>query len=182
MICPGDEFYNQARRIWNGRIDKYPALIVYCADLTDILVTLEFARHQHMAIAVRSGGHSMIGHSVCNGQLVLDLSRLKGVWVDPVKGIAQAQAGLTLKEFVHGTQAFGLATTTGTVSGTGIGGLTLGGGSGWLMGKYGLTIDSLLSADLITADGQVLTASANENSDSWRTSDRTLEEAWFASG
>ena len=165
MICPGDVYYDQARRVWNGRIDRYPALIVRCADITDVLNAIEFARQQGLDVTVRSGGHSMVGLAVSNGGLVIDLSGMKGMWVDPVRRIAQVQAGLTLGEFVGETQAFGLATTTGTVSGTGVGGLTLGGGIGWLMGKYGLTIDSLLSADLVTADGRVLTASANENED-----------------
>jgi FAD/FMN-containing dehydrogenase len=165
VIGPGDEHYHEARRVWNGRIDKYPSMIVRCVDITDVLTTIEFARRWDMAVAVRSGGHSMVGYSVTDGGIVIDLSPMKGMWVDPVKGIAQAQAGLTLGEFVRQAQAFGLATTTGTVSGTGIGGLTLGGGIGWLMGKYGMTIDNLLSADLVTADGQVLTASATEYPD-----------------
>lgn len=165
VIRPEDEHYDQARRIWNGHIDKYPALIVRCADLTDVLTAVEFARHHDLAVAVRSGGHSIIGLSMCDGGLVIDLSRMKGIWIDPVKRIAQVQPGLTLGEFVLHTQAFGLATTTGTVSGTGVGGLTPGGGIGWLMGKYGLTIDNLLSADLVIADGQVLTANANKHPD-----------------
>jgi FAD/FMN-containing dehydrogenase len=112
VISPGDEHYHQARRVWNGRIDKYPALIVRCVNITDVLAAIEFARRHDMAVAVRSGGHSMVGHSVCNGGLVIDLSLMKGLWIDPVKGIAQAQAGLTLGEFVRETQVFGLATTT----------------------------------------------------------------------
>jgi FAD binding domain/Berberine and berberine like len=165
VISPGDEQYHEARRVWNGRIDKYPSLIVRCVDITDVLTAIEFARHWDMAVAVRSGGHSMVGHSVSDGSIVIDISRMKGMWIDPVKRIAQVQAGLTLGEFVHQSQAVGLATTTGTVAGTGMGGLTLGGGIGWLMGKYGMTIDNLLSADLVTAGGQVLTASATENPD-----------------
>src|SRR6266700_2963935 len=163
VICPRDEHYDPARRVWNGRIDRYPALIVRCADLTDVLASLEFARREDLA--VRSGGHSMVGHSVCDGGLVIDLSHMQGIWVDPVRRITHAQAGITLGEFVRALQAFGLATTTGTVAGTGIGGLTLGGGIGWLMGTYGLTIDNLLSVDLVTAGGQVLTASAVEHPD-----------------
>ena len=165
VISPGEEHYHEARRVWNGRIDRYPSLIVRCVDITDVLTTIEFARRWDVAVAVRSGGHSMVGYSVTDGGIVIDLSPMKGMWVDPVKRIAQAQAGLTLGEFVRQTQAIGLATTTGTVSGTGIGGLTLGGGIGWLMGKYGMTIDNLLSADLVTAEGQVLTASATEYPD-----------------
>ncbi|HEX6556488.1 MAG TPA: FAD-binding oxidoreductase [Ktedonobacteraceae bacterium] len=165
VISPDDTYYDQARRVWNGRIDKYPALIVRCADITDVLNALEFARLQGLDVTVRSGGHSMAGLAVSDDGLVIDLSRTKSIWIDPVRRSAQVQAGLTLGEFVRQAQALGLATTTGTVWGTGVGGLTLGGGIGWLMGKYGLTIDNLLSADLVTADGQVLTASANVNPD-----------------
>ncbi len=165
VISPGDEHYHEARRVWNGRIDKYPSMIVRCVDITDVLTTIEFARRWDIAVAVRSGGHSMVGYSVSDGGIVIDLSPMKGMWVDPVKGIAQVQAGLTLGEFVRQAQAFGLATTTGTVSGTGIGGLTLGGGIGWLMGKYGMTIDNLVSAEVITADGKKRRASENENAD-----------------
>lgn len=164
-IFPDDERYNRSRRVWNGRIDRYPALIVYCTNADDILNAIDFARNTDLSITVRGGGHSMVGLSVSNGAVVIDLSHMKGITINPLTGIARVQAGLTLGEFVHETQVYGLATTTGTVSGTGIGGLTLGGGIGWLMGKYGLTIDSLLSADLVTADGQVLTASAIEHPD-----------------
>jgi FAD/FMN-containing dehydrogenase len=165
VICPGDARYERSRRVWNGRINRYPALIVYCADPDDVLITIDFARRVGLPIAVRGGGHSMVGLSVGNGALVIDLSRLKGIEIDPGTGIARVQAGLTLGEFVRETQVYGRATTTGTVSGTGLGGLTLGGGIGWLMGKYGLTVDSLLSVDLVTADGQVLTANATEHPD-----------------
>ncbi len=165
VICPGDARYEQSRRVWNGRIDRYPALIVYCADPDDVLTTIDFARSVGLPIAVRGGGHSMVGLSVWNGALVIDLSRMKGIQLEPLTGIARVQAGLTLGEFVQETQVYGLATTTGTVSGTGLGGLTLGGGIGWLMGKYGLTIDSLLSVDLVTSDGQRLSANATEHPD-----------------
>lgn len=165
VIFPGDERYDGSRRVWNGRIDRYPALLVYCTNADDILNAIDFARNTDLPITVRGGGHSMVGLSVSNGAVVIDLSRMKGIAINPLTGIARVQAGLTLGEFVHETQMYGLATTTGTVSGTGIGGLTLGGGIGWLMGKYGLTIDSLLSADLVTADVQVLTASAIEHPD-----------------
>jgi FAD/FMN-containing dehydrogenase len=165
VIFPYDERYDRSRQVWNGRIDRYPALIVYCTDANDVLNAIDFARRANLPITVRGGGHSMVGLSVCNGGVVIDLSRMKGITVDPLTCTACVQAGLTLAEFVHETQVYGLATTTGTVSGTGIGGLTLGGGIGWLMGKYGLTIDSLLSGDLVTADGQMLTASATEHPD-----------------
>ncbi len=163
VILPQDERYDEARRVWNGRVDKYPFVIVRCLDVTDVLIAIEFAHSWSIPIAVRSGGHSMIGYSVTDGGIVIDLSQMKGLWVDPARRVTQVQSGLTLGEFVRQTQAYGLATTTGTVSGTGVGGLTLGGGIGWLMGKYGMTIDNLLSADLVTAGGQVLTTSATEH-------------------
>jgi FAD/FMN-containing dehydrogenase len=165
LISPGDESYDHARMVWNGMIDRYPALIVRCADLIDILNAIQFARSQDLPVSVRGGGHSALGNAVSNGGIVIDLSGMKALWIDPIKRIAHAQPGLTLGEFINGTQAFGLATTTGNVSGTGLSGLTLGGGLGWLMGKNGLTIDNLLSVDLVTADGQVLTASATEHPD-----------------
>ncbi|HYX51427.1 MAG TPA: FAD-dependent oxidoreductase, partial [Ktedonobacteraceae bacterium] len=165
IILQHDELYDEARRVWNGRIDKYPFMIVRCLDVTDVLAAIEFAYDWNMPVAVRSGGHSMVGYSVSDGGIVIDLSHMKDMWVDPIKRVAQVQTGLTLGEFVRQTQAYGLVTTTGTVSGTGVGGLTLGGGIGWLMGKYGMTIDNLLSADLITADGRALTASATKNPD-----------------
>jgi len=165
LICPYDHGYDAARRVWNGMIDKYPAAIVRCADVVDVVTAVRFARDHHLLVAVRSGGHSVSGSSVCDGGIVIDLSRMKGIWVDPAKQTAWAQAGLRLREFVQATQAYGLATTTGTVGGTGLAGLTLGGGLGWFMGKYGLTIDNLLSVDLVTADGRVLRASASEHPD-----------------
>jgi hypothetical protein len=165
LISPNDRHYDRARRVWNGRIDKRPAFIVRCAGLMDVLMTVCFAQEQNLPVAIRSGGHSMVGYSVCDGGIVIDLSDMKSLWIDPSKRLAHAQAGLTLGEFISQTQRYSLATTTGTVAGTGLGGLTLGGGLGWLMGKYGLTIDNLLSADLVTADGRVLTASASEYPD-----------------
>jgi len=165
LICMGDDDYNDARRVWNGMIDKYPAAIVRCADEVDVVTAVEFARDQHLLVAVRSGGHSLSGSSVCDGGMVIDLSCMKGIRIDPAKRTAWAQAGLRLREFVQATQAYGLATTTGTVGGTGLAGLTLGGGLGWFMGKYGLTIDNLLAVDLVTADGRVLRASADEHPD-----------------
>src|SRR5215831_15806485 len=163
VIRPGDAGYERARRVWNGRMNRYPALIVYCADPEDVRTAIDFARSVGLPITVRGGSHSMVGFSVSNGGLVIDISRLKGMQIDPRTGIARVQAGLTLGEFVQATQVYGLATTTGTVAGTGMGGLTLGGGIGWLMGTYGLTVDSLLSVALVTADGQRLSASASEH-------------------
>ncbi|TME12536.1 MAG: FAD-binding oxidoreductase [Chloroflexi bacterium] len=165
LLCPNESGYDAARKVWNGMIDKYPALIIRCVDVVDVVTTVQFARDHHLSVSVRSGGHSVSGSSVCDGGMVIDLSRMKGIWVDPAKQTAWAGAGLRLGEFVQATQAYGLATTTGTVGGTGLAGLTLGGGLGWFMGKYGLTIDNLLSVDLVTADGRVLRASASEHPD-----------------
>src|SRR5438270_3160798 len=165
VLDPGSDGYSSARRVWNGLIDRYPALIVRCTDNTDVMRAVEFARSQHLAVAVRGGGHSSPGYSVCDDGMVIDLSQMKGISIDPVQGRARTQAGLRLFEFVSGTQALGLATTAGTVGGTGLSGLTLGGGLGWFMGKYGLTIDNLLSVDIVTADGQVKRASATEHPD-----------------
>jgi len=165
VILPDDGGYDSARRVWNGMIDKYPALIIRCANRADVTHAVEFGRLQHLPVAVRGGGHSVSGKSVCDEGIVIDLSQMKGIRVDPVTCTARAEAGLTLGEFVRQTQLFGLVTTTGTVAGTGLSGLTLGGGLGWFMGKYGLTIDNLLSVDIVTADGQVKRASATEHPD-----------------
>ncbi len=165
LIGPNDEGYDSARRVWNGMIDKYPALIARCADASDVVRAVQFARRQDLPIAVRGGGHSYAGNGTCDGGLVIDLAHMKRVQVDPVKCIAWAQAGLTLGELIRETQAFGLAIPVGTASDTGLSGLTLGGGLGWLMGKYGLTIDNLLAVEIVTADGCVLRASANEHAD-----------------
>jgi len=165
LILPDDDGYDSARRVWNGMIDKSPALIIRCANRADVTHAVEFGRLQHLPVAVRGGGHSVSGKSVCDEGIVIDLSQMKGIWVDPLTCTARAEAGLTLGEFVREIQLFGLVTTTGTVAGTGLSGLTLGGGLGWFMGKYGLTIDNLLSVDIVTADGQVLRASATEHPD-----------------
>jgi hypothetical protein len=165
LILPDDDGYDSARRVWNGMIDKYPALIIRCATRADVTHAVEFGRLQHLPVAVRGGGHSVSGKSVCDEGIVIDLSQMKGIRVDPVTCTARAEAGLTLGEFVREIQLFGLVTTTGTVAGTGLSGLTLGGGLGWFMGKYGLTIDNLLSVDIVTADGQVKRASATEHPD-----------------
>ncbi|HKF38185.1 MAG TPA: FAD-dependent oxidoreductase, partial [Ktedonobacteraceae bacterium] len=165
LIVPGDDTYDSARRVWNGVIDKYPAAIVRCADVSAVVSAVQFARCQELEVAVRGGGHSYSGNGTCDGGLVIDLSRMKRVQVDPEQCIAWAQAGLTIGEFVRETQAFGLATPVGNVSATGLAGLTLGGGLGWLMGKYGLTLDNLLAVEIVTATGQVLTASASEHAD-----------------
>jgi FAD/FMN-containing dehydrogenase len=165
VIQHGDPEYDSARQLWNGRIDKHPALIVRCAGAGDVIQAVLFARSHDLEVAVRGGGHSAIGLSLSDGGLVIDLSRMKGIRVDPMKRTARAEAGLLLGEFIQETQLFGLATTTGIVSHTGLSGLTLGGGMGWLAGKYGLTIDNLLAVDVITADGEMVAASAMEHPD-----------------
>ena len=165
VISPGDPAYDANRKVWNGTIDLYPAAIVYCAGVADVVHAVQFAREHHLLVAVRGGGHSISGSSVCDGGVVIDLSHMKGVLVDAEQKTVWAEAGLTLAEFAEATQAYGLATTTGTVGGTGLAGLTLGGGLGWLMGTYGLTIDNLLAVDLVTANGHVIRASASEHPD-----------------
>jgi FAD/FMN-containing dehydrogenase len=165
LLAPRDNGYDEGRRIWNGMFDRRPALIARCAGAADVMRAVRFGRDHRLPIAVRGGGHSFPGHSVCDGGLVIDLSAMRGVRVDPVGRVARAEAGAKWLDFDTETQAFGLATTGGTVSDTGIAGLTLGGGLGWLSSKHGLTIDNLLSADVVLADGRFLTASATENAD-----------------
>ncbi len=165
LIRPGDEAYEQARHVWNGNIDRHPALVVRCAGVADVIAAVNFARDNHLLLAVRSGAHSAAGYGTCDGGLVIDLSPMKGIWVDPQRKVARAQAGVLWNELDAETQAFGLATTGGVVSNTGIAGLTLGGGLGWLMGKHGYTVDNLRSVDVVTADGRFLTASTDEHAD-----------------
>jgi FAD/FMN-containing dehydrogenase len=165
LIQRSDERYDEARKLWNGMFDRRPALIARCAGTADVMGAVNFARDNGLHVAVRGGGHSFPGHSVCDGGLVIDLSPMKAIRVDPAARTARAQPGVKWIEFDHETQAFGLATTGGTASDTGIAGLTLGGGLGWLSSKHGLTVDNLISADVVTADGRFLTASATENQD-----------------
>jgi FAD/FMN-containing dehydrogenase len=165
LLRPEDDGYDVARAVFNGMIDRHPALIARCAGLADVIRGVNFARTHNLGLSVRGGGHSVAGNAVCDGGVMLDLSSMKGMRVDPVRQTAEAQAGLTLGEFDLETQELGLATTLGVVSMTGIAGLTLGGGLGWLNGKYGLACDNLISADVVTADGRLLTASAAENED-----------------
>jgi len=162
VLAAGDPGYDDARRVYNGRVDRRPELIVRCAGAADVLAALGVARDEGLPLAVRGGGHSAAGYGVCDGGLVIDLSPMKGVHVDPNRRTVQAQAGLTWGELDHETQAFGLATTGGRISSTGVAGVTLGGGYGWLMRKHGLAVDNLLSVDLVTADGCLVTASESE--------------------
>ncbi len=165
VISPNDEGYESARRVWNAMVDKHPALIVRCIDVSDVISAVQFARSQDLTVAVRAGGHDVSGHGVCDDGLVIDLAPMKGIHVDPKRRIACAEPGLTSGEFLRETQKFGLAIPSGVFSSVGISGLTLGGGIGWLSSRYGLTIDNLLSVEIVTADGSLLTASATEYPD-----------------
>lgn len=165
VLDPSHPEYEAARRVWNGMIDKRPALIARCAGVADVMNAVDFARTHNLLVAVRCGGHHPAGYGVCDGGLVIDLRPMKGMRVDPIKRTAHAQGGLFWREFDREAAAFGLATPGGNVSDTGIGGLTVGGGIGHISRKYGLTCDNLLSADVVTADGKFLTASAHENED-----------------
>jgi FAD/FMN-containing dehydrogenase len=165
VICPGDAGYDEVRTIWNGAIDRRPACIARCSGVADVVQAVSFAREHDMLVAVRSGGHGVAGHALCDGGLVIDLSTMKGIRVDAAARTARAEAGVLWGELDRETQLHGLATVGGIVTHTGIAGLTLGGGIGWLMRKYGATVDNLLSADLVTAGGQVVTASEEDNAD-----------------
>ena len=165
LTLPEDRAYEDGRKVWNGTVDKRPAMIFYCASAEDVIEAVNFARSRELLVAVRSGGHNVAGCSVCDDGVVFDLSRMKRIEVDPVRRIAHAEAGLTLGEFDTATQSYGLATTMGVNSDTGIAGLTLGGGFGKLGRKYGLTCDNLIAADIVTADGRLLRASEAENPD-----------------
>jgi FAD/FMN-containing dehydrogenase len=165
LLRPGAPGYDDARLVWNGMIDRRPALIARCTGPADVVCAVNFARDQDLLVSVKGGGHNITGNAVCERGLMIDLSPMKGIRVDPVRRTARAEAGLTWGEYNRETQAFGMASTGGVVSTTGIAGLTLGGGLGWLMGKHGLSCDNLVSADIVTADGRLLTASADENSE-----------------
>lgn len=165
LLRSGDAGYDEARTVWNGMIDRRPALIVRCTGVADVINAVDFARSHRLLVSVRGGDHSLAGHAVCVGGLMIDLSPMKSIRVDPTTQTARAEGSARWRDFDHETQAFGLATTGGTNSDTGIAGLTLGGGLGWLAGKYGLACDNLLSADVVTADGRLLTTSATEHED-----------------
>ena len=162
-LLPGDEKYEAARKIWNGMIDKKPTLIVQCQDKTDVINAVNLARAHNIPIAIKSGGHNVSGNAVCNQGVMIDLSQMKSIKVDPEKKIAVAEAGITWGEFDAATQKHGLATTGGLISTTGVAGLTLGGGVGWLVRKHGMSCDNLIEAEIVTADGKILKANVNEN-------------------
>ena len=165
LLRPGDPGYEDARKVHNGLVDRRPALIARCRGTADVVDSVKLARAHRLEVAVKGGGHNVAGRATVDGGLMIDLSLMKAVYVDPKKRTARAQGGATWADFNRETQVHGLATTGGVVSSTGIGGLTLGGGIGWLMPKYGLAADNVLSAEMVMADGRVVTASDAENPD-----------------
>ncbi len=165
LVRPSDADYDDARAVWNGMVDRHPALIARCAGVADVVTSVNFAKEHDLLLAVRGGGHNAAGNAVCDDGLVIDLSLMKGVRVDPLAQTVRAEGGVTIGELDHESQAFGLAVPMGVVTETGIAGLTLAGGIGWLRRKYGLSCDNLISADVVTADGELVTASSENNAD-----------------
>jgi FAD/FMN-containing dehydrogenase len=165
VLRSGDDGYDDARTIFNAMIDRRPGLIARCTATGDVARAVRFARERGLVVSVRGGGHNVAGNAVCDGGLMIDLTPMKGIRVDPAARTVRAQGGVTWREFDRETQAYGLATTGGAISSTGIAGLTLGGGFGWLGRSYGMSCDNLISADVVLADGSIVTASADENAD-----------------
>jgi FAD/FMN-containing dehydrogenase len=165
VIRPGDATYDTARRIWNASVDKHPGIIARCRGLADVIDAVNFARENALLLAVRGGGHNVGGRALCDGGMVIDFCHMNGIHVDSRRRRARVQAGATLGDVDRETHVHGLAVPAGVVSATGIAGLTLGGGVGWLVRKYGLACDNVLSFDVVTADGKLLTADAEENDD-----------------
>jgi FAD/FMN-containing dehydrogenase len=165
LITPDDARYDETRRVWNAMIDRRPAVIARARGAAHVVACVQFAQRLKVPIAIRGGGHNIAGRSVCDDGLVIDFADMKSIRVDPVGKTARAEPGLRWTEFDRETQAFGLATTGGTIGDTGIAGLTLGGGFGWLEGKFGMTVDNLLAADVVLADGRLVRASAGDNAD-----------------
>jgi FAD binding domain len=165
LLQPGDEGYDGARLIWNGMFDRKPAVIARCSAAADVIHAVNFARDNRLLTAVRCGGHNSSGSGSCDGGIMIDLSRMNAVRVDPIARRAWVQGGATWGDFDREAQVHGLATPGGVVSATGVGGLTLAGGLGWLRGKYGVSLDNVLSVEIVTADGQLRTASASDNGD-----------------
>jgi FAD/FMN-containing dehydrogenase len=165
VITPADGEYNTARQVWNARFDRHPAAIIRCTDSDDVARCVDFARQRNILASVRCGGHSQAGLSVCDGGIVIDLSRMKKIEVDPKRRIARAQPGLTRVEFEHATQKYGLVTAMGQCQDVGIGGLTLGGGEGVLAGKHGVACDNVIESRIVLADGRIMRASHSEHPD-----------------
>ena len=165
LLQPGDPAYDAARKIWNEMVDKRPALIVRCRGVADVMNAVRFAGSHDLIVSIRGGGHNVAGNAVCDGGLMIDCAEMKSVHVDPLARVARVEPGVTWGELNHETQAFGLATTGGVVSHTGVAGLTLGGGLGWLAAKYGFTCDNLIAADVVTAHGELIRASADSHPD-----------------
>ena len=165
LLFTGDEGYDKSRTVWNAMIDRKPALVARCAGVADIRQAVTFAQTNRLLTAVKGGGHNIAGNAVCEGGLLIDLSTMRTVTIDPVAAVAHVEPGATLGDFDHECQAFGLATPVGINSTTGIAGLTLGGGFGWLSRKFGMTVDNLLAADVITADGRLVRANEKEHAD-----------------
>ena len=165
LLLPGNADYDAARSVWNGMIDKRPALVARCRGAADVIAVVNFARERGLLVSVRGGGHNVAGLALCDGGVTIDMSLMRSIRVDPVAQTVRAEAGVTWGELDREALAFGLATTGGMVSTTGIAGLTLGGGLGWQMARHGLASDNLLSVDIVTADGKLLTASASQHQD-----------------
>ena len=165
LLQSGDSGYDSARQIWNASVDKHPTLIARCSGVADVIAAVNFARDHNLLTAIRGGGHNVGGRALCDDGIVIDLSRMRSVHVDPATSTVRVEGGATLGDLDRETHAFGLAVPSGVVPKTGIAGLTLGGGVGWLLRKYGMSVDNLLSCQLVTAAGKVLTASASEHED-----------------
>lgn len=165
ILQPFDKAYEEARKIWNGMIDRRPSLIVQCINSHDVIECVKFAKHHDLVVAVRGGGHNVAGNAVCDDGIMIDLSQMKKVVVDPIHKTASTEMGATWAEFDQATQEFGLATTGGVISTTGVAGLTLGGGVGWLVRHFGMSCDNVISAEVVTADGELIQASEVENAD-----------------
>ncbi len=165
LLLPGDHGYDEARKVWNGMIDKQPTLIVQCTGNDDIIAAIQFAHNNNLIVSVKGGGHNVAGNAVCDGGVMIDLSKMKAIHIDLINRTATVEPGVIWRELDQATLQHGLATTGGTVSDTGIAGLTLGGGLGWLMGKHGTACDNLLSAQVITAKGELLKVDKDTNSD-----------------
>ncbi|MGB6032489.1 MAG: FAD-dependent oxidoreductase, partial [Bacteroidota bacterium] len=165
LLVPGDSGYDEARSMWNGMFDRKPGIIARCKNTSDVVSAVNYARDHGLLLAVKGGGHNSAGNGVCDDGLTIDLSLMRNATVDPEKGTATIEGGCLLCDADKATEKHGLAVSAGIVSHTGVGGLTLGGGFGWISRKHGFTIDNLLSAEVVTADGRVVRASVSENPD-----------------